>query len=168
LETKVLKMKISDYLGTVLDENCLPDNQFIKSRDWKCIVIPGEPNMMEIEWLSNSINDAGLAKLINIYFEYQKIRVEYNITKSSIDDILKALRSNLEKYSLITNESSDFICFRHQSGDFYMICGPEKFVVSSYKCSVKTAKFMFDEYIKEFKIDEKRKLQDVWGRYMNL
>jgi hypothetical protein len=164
---EVLKDKIDDFLNFLLDGRCQVRKEVITSRNWEVTIAPGRPNVMEVEWLADSISEFGFdTDVISINFEFCKIRESVrDLGAINRDSVADAAWEFIEKYTVLTNKKLDFLVYMDQSGDYFLCAGPKLFVAHSYKCSKDTAKFF--DYIEDFGAEGKNKLSEVWQRYMN-
>lgn len=164
----VTASNIQDIASTVikkwLGKDYLPLVDTLKAMDWKLLPVADFINPMEAEWLADAV---GEKPVVGLSFDFEGI-LEIEVFEANRDSLIEYNVTNSHQYICLTSEVMDFLYFKDDENRFYLLCGDEDFIRSSYRCSRDTAKVMYLEHWVEsdFNNDnEKRFLIQIWEKY---
>ncbi|WP_020591438.1 hypothetical protein [Kiloniella laminariae] len=163
-------LDVEEFRRGWIDDASQPSVAMLNKRNWKAIVVAEVLNPMEAEWLAEASEKYAAQQLVGLSFEYGGTP-ELERVSPERDGLLNYNFENSYKYIFLTSFDFDFLYFKDQVNRFYLLCGTDDFLKSSYKCSSDTAKIMYFDYWVDDSFHtpgERQFLTNVWDKYNSL
>ena len=136
-------------LGKLLiaDDHLL-SKKYLSDRNWNCLVFPDTPDDDDVERLNDAIIMYDISHMFAIYFLYRpQLKVDalhwnkylfFNIyAEYPIDNLI------------VTNERTDFLFFKEECNEYYIVAGDREFLKRIYAGSISKMKNKYLEYVSD-------------------
>lgn len=128
---------------------------------WRSIPVLGYPDLMQCEWLADAlhkVNQETILCLSSGCHETESISVDTH-------KISEALFERVYLSVALTNLDVDFILFKNDTNDYYIIAGTHEFMKCAYRATDQTAQELFLGSAKYCGEKEKTFLFSTWEKY---
>jgi hypothetical protein len=139
----------------------------VAKHEWCSIVILGYPDLLQFELISNALKQRNINKLLCLSRGGASSEDQASDVLNS--DQISMSETVFSKNYLclaLTTENLDFVLFKDDANEYYILAGPTSFMSVAHKRSFTAAKSEFFDEIEGMRTKAKSSFKDIWERYV--